>query len=213
MALAMRPEFMHQVAAKLAKGYLSKLDQMEELGVIGDLQGTIHCTGAYTDELPAEGYNPVKPRTQDRWMFGLAQILGSVSSEMYDEFEVAYSKPICERFGLVYYGCCEPLHGKMDQVRKVPNVRKVSMSPWADQERGAEEIAGEYVFSRKPNPALLASTRFDADAIRKDLTATRDICAEHGCPLGLIQKDISTVCHEPGRLFEWAKIAMEVVGE
>lgn len=210
-AIMDRPEFMHRVAARLSQGYLSKLDQLEELGLIGGPQSTIHCTGAYTDELPAEGYNPQKARTKDRWMFGLAQILGSVSPAMYDEFEITYSKPICQRFGLVYYGCCEPLHGKMDQVRKLPHVRKVSMSPWADQEIGAEEIAGGYVFSRKPNPALLAATRFDAETIRKDLTVTRDICAKHGCPLELIQKDISTVCYEPQRLFDWAKIAMEVV--
>jgi len=210
-AIIDRPEFMHRVAAKLSKGYLIKLDQLEAMGLLGDPESTIHCTGAYTDELPAEGYNPEKPRTKDRWMFGLAQILGSVSPAMYDEFEITYSKPICQRFGLVYYGCCEPLHDKMGQVRKLPNVRKVSMSPWADQERGAGEIAGDYVFSRKPNPALLAATRFDAEAIRKDLTATRDICAKQGCPLELIQKDISTVCYEPKRLFDWAKIAMEVV--
>lgn len=212
MAIVDRPEFMHKVADRISKGILHKLDQLEEQGLLGGTQSLIHCTGAYTDELPAEGYNPLKPRTQDRWMFGLAQILGSVSPAMYDEFEITYAKPICERFGLVYYGCCEPLHGKMDQVRKLPNVRKVSMSPWADQERGAQEISGDYVFSRKPNPALLASTRFDADVIRKDLTETRDVCAEHGCPLELIQKDISTVCYEPQRLFDWAKIAMEVVG-
>ena len=213
MALMDRPEFMHRLARKLSRGHLHKLDQLEELGVLGGPQSLIHCTGAYTDELPADGYDPAKPRAKDRWMFGLAQILGSVSPAMYDEFEITYSKPICERFGLVYYGCCEPLHGKMEQVRKLPRVRKVSMSPWADQERGAEEISGDYVFSRKPNPALLAATRFDADAIRKDLTATRDVCAEHGCPLELIQKDISTVCYEPQRLFDWARIAMEVVGE
>ncbi|HAS83474.1 MAG TPA: hypothetical protein DCS43_12610, partial [Verrucomicrobia bacterium] len=123
MAIMDRPDFMHRVAAKLSNGYLSKLDQLEELGLLGDQQSTIHCTGAYTDELPAEGHNPEKPRTKDRWMFGLAQILGSVSPAMYDEFEITYAKPICQRFGLVYYGCCEPLHGKMDQVRKLPNVR------------------------------------------------------------------------------------------
>ncbi len=145
-------------------------------------------------------------------MFGLAQILGSVSSAMYDEFEITYAKPICERFGLVYYGCCEPLHGKMEQVRKLPNVRKVSMSPWADQEIGAQEISGDYVFSRNPNPPFLATASFDPEFIRNDLTTTRDICAKHGCPLELIQKDISTVCYEPQRLFDWARIAMEVVG-
>jgi len=209
-ALVDRPDFMHRVAGKLSQGYLQKLDQLEEHGLLGEPQGLIHCTGAYTDELPADGYDPARPRARDRWMFGLAQILGSVSPAMYDEFEITHSKPICERFGLVYYGCCEPLHGKMDQVRKLPNVRKVSMSPWVDEERGAAEIGKDYVYSRKPSPALLATTSFDADTIREGLTATRDVCARHGCALEFIQKDISTVCYEPQRLFEWARIAMEV---
>jgi hypothetical protein len=98
----------------------------------------------------------------------------------------------------------------MDQVRLIPNVRKVSMSPWVDQERGAAEIGRNYVFSRKPSPALLATDDFHPDQVRDDLAATREICARQGCPLELILKDISTVRYEPQRLWEWARIAMEV---
>ena len=69
-------------------------------------------------------------------MFGLAQMLATVSPKMFKEFEVDYANQICERFGLVYYGCCDSLHDRMDQVRMIPNVRKISMSPWVDQARG-----------------------------------------------------------------------------
>jgi hypothetical protein len=86
------------------------------------------------------------------------------------------------------------------------------MSPWVDQRRGAAEIGKDYVFSRKPSPAMLAYDSFDGEMVRKDLQATVDFCAENGCPLELILKDISTVRYDPGRLFEWAKIAMQVVG-
>ena len=143
-------------------------------------------------------------------MFGLAQMFSTVSPDMFREFEVHYSARICERFGLVYYGCCDPLENKMDEVRMIPNVRKVSMSPWVDQEKGAAEIRGEFVYSRKPNPALVAKDRFDADEIRSDLVATREVCSKYGCPLEFILKDISTVRYEPERLAEWGRIAMEV---
>jgi len=93
----------------------------------------------------------------------------------------------------------------------IPNVRKISMSPWVDEERGAAEIGSDFVYSRKPNPVLVATDRFSADQVREDLTKTRDICAEYGCPLEFILKDISTVRYEPGRLSEWANIAMQVV--
>ncbi len=41
---------------------------------------------------------------------------------------------------------------------------------------------------------------------------TRKVCEKNHCPLELIMKDISTVRYQPERLFQWAKIAMEVVG-
>ena len=129
---------------------------------------------------------------------------------MFQEFEVDYTSRICERFGLVYYGCCDPLDLKMKQVRMIPNVRKVSMSPWVDEHRGAAEIGRDFVYSRKPSPALLAGSSFNADRVRQDLLATRGVCRQNGCPLEYILKDISTVCYQPQRLFDWARIAMEV---
>jgi hypothetical protein len=211
-ALVDKPDFMHRLLSRLTDGYLSMLDQLEEQGLLCGQQSLIHCTGAYTDELPAAGYNPDKPRTKDLWMFGLAQMLATVSPEMFREFEVDYISRICARFGLVYYGCCDPLDGKMDEVRLIPNVRKVSMSPWANEERGAAAIGGDFVYSRKPNPAFVATGHFSPEQVRTDLLATRRVCEKHGCPLEFILKDISTVCYEPERLSEWARIAMQVAG-
>ena len=207
-----RPEYMHRLVGRLTDGYLAMLDQLEAQGLLCGEQSLVHCTGAYTDELPAPGYDPRRPRTRDLWTFALAQVFATVSPAMFREFEVDYVSRICSRFGLVYYGCCDPLDGKMSEVRMIPNVRKVSMSPWANEERGAEQIRGEYVFSRKPNPAFVAADRFDADRVREDLLATRRICEKDGCPVEFILKDISTVRYEPQRLSEWARIAMDVVG-
>lgn len=209
-AIIDQPDMMHALVGRMTDGYLSLLDQLEDQGLLCGPQSLIHCTGAWTDELPAPGYDPRKPRTQDVWMFGLAQMFSTVSPRMFKEYEVDYASRICERFGLVYYGCCDPLDGKMKQVRMIPNVRKVSMSPWANQERGAAEIHGDFVFSRKPNPALLAFDGFEPDTVRADLQATADICARYACPLEMILKDISTVRYQPQRLFDWAQIAMQV---
>jgi len=211
-ALVDKPDFMHRLVARLTDAYLCMLDQLEEQGLLCEPQSLIHCTGAYTDDLPAPGYDPQKPRTKDLWMFGLAQMFSTVSPGMFKEFEVDYTRRICERFGLVYYGCCDPLDGKMTQVRMIPNVRKVSMSPWVNEERGAAEIGGAFVYSRKPSPALLATDHFSPEKVRADLAATRTVCKRYGCPLEFILKDISTVRYEPQRLFEWAGIAMQVAG-
>ncbi|MBD3291702.1 MAG: hypothetical protein GF393_02160 [Armatimonadia bacterium] len=209
-AMADRPEYVHRLMRKMTDGFMGMLDQLEEQGLLCEPQSLIHCTGAWTDDLPAPGYDPESPRCRDIWTMGLAQMFSTVSPAMFEEFEVDYIAPIAERFGLVYYGCCDPLSRKMDQVRMIPNVRKVSMSAWTDQELGAEEIGGEYVFSRKPTPASLATDEFDAEAVRQDLKTTRKICERHGCPLELILKDISTVRYDPERLTRWAEVAMEV---
>jgi hypothetical protein len=99
------------------------------------------------------------------------------------------------------------MDGKMKEVRKIPHLRKVSMSPWVNKERGASEIGKDYVFSNKPNPAYISS--FNEEVIRKDLEETKAICKKNGCPLEFIFKDISTVGHEPCRLKKWADIAMK----
>jgi hypothetical protein len=209
--LVYRPEFTHRIMSRLTDAHLSMLDQLEEKGLLGHSQGTIHCTGAYTDELPAPGFDVYRPRAKDLWTCGMAQIFSTVSPAMHKEFELDYAVKWYERFGLVYYGCCEPLDGKIDIIRNVPHVRKISMSPWVDVERGAERIGRDFVFSRKPNPAFLAADSWDPVAVERDLQDTLDRCARHGCPVELILKDISTVRYEPWRLRDWADAAMRLV--
>ncbi len=212
-AMIDQPELLHAMAKRVADGYLAALDQLENLGALCYGQSLIHCTGAYTDDLPSPSFDPNKPKTQDIWMFGLAQMFSTISPAAFDEYEIAYSMPIFERFGLVYYGCCDPLDAKMNQVRKIPHLRKISMSPWANQERGAVEIGPDYVFSRKPNPAFLAMGSLDEDLVRNDLISTRNVCRKNECPVEFILKDISTLCGRPERLSRWADIAMKVVKE
>lgn len=205
-----RPAFMHHMISRLTEANLSMLDQLEEKGLLGFGQSTVHCTGAFTDELPAPGFDPRRPRARDLWTYGMAQIFAGVSPAMHQEFELDYATRWHARFGLVYYGCCEPLDGKIEIIKKIPHVRKVSMSPWVNVEKGAERIGGDLVFSRKPSPALLAGDTWEPDAVERDLTDTVERCRRHGCPVELILKDISTVRYQPQRLWEWAAVASRV---
>ena len=210
-AIADQPELLHAIAQKVADGYMSTLDQLESQGLLCQPQPLIHCTGAYVDELPSAGYNPARPRIKDLWMMGLAQLFAAVSPAVFETFEINYMLPLFERFGLVYYGCCDPLDGKMEQVRKIPNLRKISISPWANQAKGAEAIGPAYVLSRKPNPAYLALESFDAELIQREFMETLRLCRSNSCPVEFILKDISTVRGQPQRLEKWADIAMQAV--
>ena len=206
-----RPDFTHALMERFTAVSLAQLDDLEAKGLLGCDQFSIHCTGAYSDELPTPGFAPDRPRSADLWTYGMAQIFSTVSPAMHKEFWLDYAVGWFERFGLGYYGCCEPLHEKIELIREVPNVRKISMSPFVDVEVGAERIGGDFVFSRKPSPALLAVDTWDADAVEQDLIQTLEACDRYGCPVELILKDISTVRYEPERLWEWARIARDLV--
>ena len=129
---------------------------------------------------------------------------------MHEEFALQYERRWLERFGLSYYGCCEPLHEKIDLLRSIPNLRKVSVSPWADIERAAEALSGNYVLSLKPNPSILAKDRFRPEEARNELKQKLQTAELYGCRVEIVLKDISTVRHEPSRLSEWSKIASDL---
>lgn len=208
--LADRPEHLHRIIDRLVTAYLAVLDQMEAKGLLGHSISLIHCTPAWTDELPAEDFDPEPPRAKDLWTMGMAQIFTSASPAMFREFEVEYTRRWFARFGLGYYGCCDVLDRNIDNIRQIPNVRKISISPWANPIVSAERIAGDYVMSRKPNPAYLAMESWDPDSVRRELQTTVDVCRRTGTPVELILKDVSTLRHQRHRLEEWVKIAMEV---
>jgi hypothetical protein len=207
-----RPEFIHKIMKRLTEAHLRLLDQLEAKGLLSFGQGLVHCGGAYTDELPAPGFNPLKPRAKDMWTFGAAQIFSSVSPDMHKEFELDYAVKWYERFGLVSYGCCDPLHDKINIVRNIPNLRKISVSPWANAEKSAEGIGKDFVLAAKPNPAFLADTGWDINTVRNELEHILEAGRRHGCTVQLILKDICTVKYKPERLYEWVDLAMGIVG-
>ena len=113
------------------------------------------------------------------------------------------------RFGAIYYGCCEKLDDRLDIIDMMPNIRKVSCSPWSDREHFAETLPKKYIMSNKPNPALLAGDTFDEQAVRNALRRTMEAAKANGLALEMIQKDISTIRNDPSRLWRWAEIAAE----
>jgi hypothetical protein len=208
--LAMRPDYIQRLVDHLCSAYLHALDQYQEQNLLALNNRNVRIgSGAYgyTTELPAEGYEPARVRTQDIWGAATAQIFSEVSPEMHEEFALQYERRWLRRFGLTYYGCCEPLHKKIDVLRSIPNLRKISVSPWVDMEEAVSKIGGDYVVSLKPSPAVLATDSWNLEAAKKDLKEKLDIARRHGCSVEVIMKDISTVRYEPQRLWEWAEMA------
>lgn len=131
---------------------------------------------------------------------------------MHEEFEVEYIRPIAETFGFTYYGCCEPLHDRLDGLKKIKNLRKVGCTPWADINSTGEQLGKDYVLSRKPNPAMVAGT-IDEDAIRREVSETAEVCIKYGCPWDYTLKDISTATYKIQNLTRWNEIVQETLDE
>jgi len=211
--LAMRPEYMHKLVDRLMTASLGALDQYEELNLLAlNNNNTRIGSGAYgyTEELPQEDYTPEHVRTSDIWGCAADQILGGVSPKMHQEFAMHYNLKWLSRFGLTHYGCCESVHNKIDMLRTIPNLRRVSISPWTELEQAAAQIHGDYVLSIKVNPEILARDAWHPELAREEIETKMKIAKAHHCQAEVIMKDISTVRYEPQRLWEWAKIASEV---
>ena len=212
--IADNPDFIHRILKKTIAMHMCMLDQIEKLGLITAGMDTVHCTGAYNDVM--EGYSDdpnEKPNThtaKNSWTYSAAQLFSMVSPEMHDEFDVQYIIPWYKRFGLGYYGCCEPDDIKVDVLRKLPNLRKISMSPWVNVELGAEKIGKDFVFSRKPNPSNLAWDIYPEETILKEFRQTLDATSKNGCPVEFILKDLTTVRNDPSRLWKWAATARDL---
>jgi len=206
------PEGLHRLMAFLRDDYLALLDYAEKEQILS-LNNRNDYVGSgslgYTLELPHDGKRVTDPvLIRDLWGLSESQETVGVSPEMFAEFIFPYQLPVIERFGLSYYGCCEPVHSRWESIRKIPNLRKVSVSPWADEEFLGKELAGKYIFCRKPNPAQISSERFDEQEIRADLRRT--VRAAGGCTFEIVMKDVHTVANQPERLGRWVEMAREI---
>ncbi len=209
--LAMRPEFMHRTAAKFMEIAAAIGRQYEELGLLDPDLMLLHCTPACARELPAAGYTG-QTRLRDVWGRCAAQIFAAVSPEMHDEFDLVYNQQLFSGCGLVYYGCCEPMEKKIDILRKrFPNLRKISITPWADPEIAARNIGRDYVLAGKPNPAFVNSRVFDPEPVRKEIERYVDACRRFGTTCELVLKDISTIANNPDNLTKWAETVNRVL--
>jgi hypothetical protein len=208
--LVLRPDFIHKIMRRLTDAYIAQIDQYENKNLLSLNNGNyrIGSSGlSFTEELPQKDFNSGHIRTIDLWGSGTSQIFSAVSPKMHDEFALQYEIQYLSKFGLNNYGCCEPLHKKIDIISKIPRLRKISMSPWVDLDEGAEKIGKDFVFSWKPNSAILAINNWDPDFVRRDFAKSLNKIKK--CSVEIIMKDLSTVRYEPHRLWEWAKIALE----
>jgi hypothetical protein len=179
------PDKFHEFMRLAAEDIVRSLRWQEENRLLAVNNGNDYMgAGSYcfSDELPASDFSGTV-RSKDTWGHLNSQESIGISPEQFAEFVYPYYETIAKEFGLVYYGCCEPVYAIWDKcLNRLPNLRKVSVSPWCDEEIMAERLAGgRVIYSRKPSPNFIGIEReFNEEAftayIKKTAAALNGKC-------------------------------------
>lgn len=208
------PAGLHRLLAFIRDDQLAYLHFMQEHQLLelnneADYVGS-GCMGC-TQRLPAADFaGQVRP--QDLWYFCESQESVGIGPQQYAEFVFPYVRALAEPFGRVYYGCCEAVDPVWDTLSTLPNLQRVSISPWAN-----EEAMGRYcrtrgvVYSRKPRPNLFMGPVFDEAAMRAHLEHTVACTAD--VRLEFILRDVYTVNNEPQRFVRFVELVREAAAQ
>lgn len=205
------PEEMHKLLEILEKGYLGLYQQQLDMGLL-DMNNGCQYNGSggfgYTHDLkaPEDG----KQTFKNLWAFAESQEFISVSPEMTREFAIAYEKRLLSNFGLSSYGCCDNLENKLPDILSIPNIRRISVSPWADVAAMREQIGMKAIFSCKPNPSYVTNG-WDEEQMR---AYTMKLLQDgKGTPFEIILKDTHTIQNDPSRFRKWTDLCRECIAK
>ncbi|NLC67650.1 MAG: hypothetical protein GX754_02450 [Clostridiaceae bacterium] len=210
------PDEMHKLMRFIVDDLKGFIKWQEEEGLLVLNNGNDYVgAGSYgfTDELPTDECKRTgKVTTKDLWLNMNSQETVGLSPQTFGEFIFPYYAELAKEFGLVYYGCCEPVHGIWkDYLSKLPGLRKISVSPWCDENYMGEVLKGSNViYSRKPSPNYIGvGSNFDKEAYAGHMANT--LRAAQGCSLEFIFRDIYTVSGDRSKPGKAVKILRELI--
>lgn len=208
------PDEFHALMRKITDGYKAKAKYLQDNGYLCYNSNSSYVgSGGYgfCSELPAAGPQgqSTGARMEDMWLFLESQETGEVSPAMFAEFILPYQIELAEPFGLLSYGCCEPINPRWEYVKKIPHLRRVSVSAWANLEVMSEQLGRDYIYSHKPSPTYLAVPQMDEEYIRN---YTRDLLKKtRNNHLEIMMKDNHTLGGNPENAYRWVQIVREEV--
>jgi hypothetical protein len=216
LQMAVNPDAVHRLLTFLAEDNMALGRWEEEQGLLtlnhDGNQG--YCSGSsqFSDEIPGREIRAGEPiRSTDRYGYLEAQEAAGVSPDMFGEFLMPHFRKFADRFKLMKFGCCEPVHGFMSHLQELNGLRKVSVTPWCDQEKLAANCPKNIIWSRKPVPLKLCGATFDPDDFRAHLKETLDLGAGHF--IEFIFRDTNRLTGEmEKRVDEACRMVREITG-
>ena len=210
------PELFKKMMGQIADDTLAYYRMLEEKKLIlptTTFESVGQGTFAFTNDLPGEEVFRERPfTTKDVWGFMDSQETVGISPQMYEEFIFPCYQKISSQYGLLSYGCCEPVHPIWERcISKLENLRKVSISPWCDEAYMGEQLRGsQVIYHRKPSPNYLGVDRIlDEDALREHIRTT--LRATKGCKVEFTQRDVYTIHNDLDKARRYIEIIREEI--
>ena len=110
------------------------------------------------------------------------------------------------------YGCCEPVDPIWDNcISKFENLRKVSISPWCNEEVMGEKLQGsKVIYHRKPSPNFLGvNAVLDEEAFRAHIR--KSLHAAKGCKMEITQRDVYTIHNDLAKARRYVEIIRQEI--
>lgn len=217
IAMMDEPEWFHRLMQFITDDVIRIYRFQEENGLMylnngNDLIGSGNW--CFTKELPGKDFCGVV-RSRDTWGHLNAEDASSISPDCFREFILPYQKRLAEEFGLIYYGCCEDVSRFWkDGIDQLPNVRKISISPWCNEAYMGEQLAGSrIIYSRKCRDFHFLSTNkeFDAEGFRANIRET--VSHTKGCRVEYIFRDVMSLKGNNEKIRQAVQIVREETEE
>jgi len=205
-----RPQWLHKILAFMRDAIIKVHNQVEASDDFS-LADQINQAMPYSKELKDPNPSIKGVKRSEMWWFMASQESTGLSPDMFYEFMLQYQIPIVEKFGLSAYGCCEDLTQKIDYLRKIPNLRRIAVSPYANAEKSAEQIGEDYILSWRPNPSSMISTGLDEEFVRKHMRDNFKIFKKNKNHFDITLKDVETINNQPENIAKWVKIVRQEI--
>jgi hypothetical protein len=205
------PEAIHRLMEYMLADRVAVFEYSEREGLLAlnsDNQMAGPRSYGYVSDLPEPGSGG-KVALKDLWGWAESQEAENISPAMYREFVLPYLAKLSERFGLIYYGCCERVDDRLPMILDaIPNLRSVSVSGWSNLARCAELLGKNYVYSRKPTPAHISGPSPNWDLLRKDMQDTYAVAKDGN--VEILFRDVYTIHGDRSRLRRWVDMTRSI---
>jgi hypothetical protein len=205
------PDAIHKLMRYMLEDRIAMFEYFQDQGLLvpnTDNQMAGPGSYGYVSDLPdADKVDDVM--LGDLWGFAESQESENISPAMYKEFVLPYLAKLSEKFGLVYYGCCERLDDRLDLIMDaIGNLRSVSVSGWTDFAKAAEMLGNKYVYSRKPTPTNISGAYPDWELLEQDMKKTYAVTKDSN--LEILFRDVYTINGDRERLKRWVEMTKNI---